>query len=60
MRKKLVFNKTYTSEELCDLERDMSEAFDPVFNEKFKDIPVDESGFMPGSFIVNIEWHTEE
>ena len=53
------FEKTYCSEELCDLDRDVSEAFTEVFNPLMKEIPVDEHGFHQGSFKVTIEWQPE-
>lgn len=34
-----IFNKQYDEEELCDMERDVSEAVLPLFNEKMKDVP---------------------
>lgn len=53
---KVIFKKEYDGESLCDVERDMSEAFDPRFNIDVQDIPVDEYGFSQGTFKVTIEW----
>lgn len=53
------FEKTYSSEELCDLDRDVCEAFTEAFNPLMKGVPVDEHGFHEGSFKVTIEWLPE-
>ena len=49
-----VFRKTYSSESLCDLGRDIEEAVDPAFNGALAAAP----GFLQssGSFIVTIDW----
>lgn len=61
MSKHSIFHKVYTSEELCDLERDISEAFDPDFNpENIQPIEKDEHGFHKGSFKVSIVWRSED
>ncbi len=57
MPAKEIFRKHYSAEELCDLDRDVSEVFDPVYNPAMKDIPQDEYGFQAGSFEVSIIWH---
>lgn len=51
---KTVFNKTYSAEELCDVDRDICEAFsdNPVVDE----LPTDEHGFQQGTFNVTITW----
>ena len=38
----IIFDKTYSAEELCDIERDVIESFDPMFNPVVKAIPVDD------------------
>lgn len=53
---KEIFYSEYCGESLVDLERDISECFDPSFNEKAKDIPVDEYGFPQGNFKVTVTW----
>ena len=57
---KLLFNKIYCSEELYDVERDVSEAFDENFNVLMKDIPTDEHGFHDGTFTINITYDKGE
>lgn len=56
----VVFNKDYRGEDLCDVGRDVSEAFDEDFNELLKKIPQDRHGFHCGRFNINITWHPEE
>jgi hypothetical protein len=59
-RKLLMFEK-YSSEELCDVERDVHECFDEDMNLLIKDLPpADEHGFRPGSFVVTVEWEPED
>lgn len=53
---KTTFYKVYSAEELCDLERDIIESFDPNFNEIMKEIPEDEYGFSQGEFKVIVIW----
>jgi hypothetical protein len=61
MTKRRIFFKEYSSEELCDLERDMSEAFDPRFNPKnITQLETDEHGFHKGTFRVSIVWRSED
>lgn len=57
--KEMIFDQDYSSEELCDVERDVSEAFDPVFNSAMREIAVDEHGFHKGFFRVKIEYIEE-
>ena len=56
----VIFDKEYSAEELSDLDRDVNEAFDSVYNPLVKDIPSDENNFMLGTFKVTIEWLPEE
>lgn len=48
-----VFKHTYSSEELADVERDVSEALQDI------DAPVDEYGFFEGTVTVTIEYHKD-
>lgn len=54
---KTVFEKTYSAEELADVDRDICEAWD---NPAVADIPTDEHGFQEGSFKVTIVWMPED
>lgn len=51
---KTVFDKTYSAEELADVDRDICEAFED--NPVVEQIPTDEHGFHKGSFRVTITW----
>lgn len=53
---KLIHEKSYSSEELSDLCRDIDEVFDENFNPLVADIPRDEYNFHKGSFKVTIIW----
>lgn len=46
-----LFQKHYSEEELCDIERDVYEAISPTFNPKAKDVD-----FSRGTFLIRIEW----
>jgi hypothetical protein len=52
----VIFDKTYDGETIADVQRDLIESFDPRFNPKAKDIPVDEYGFQKGRFKITVEW----
>ena len=54
-----LLSKTYSAEELCDVARDVDEAFDERFTPRAKGIPKDEHGFELGTFKVTIEWVSE-
>ena len=54
-----IFSKEYSGEDLHDLERDISEAFDPAFNHRAIEIPVDDSELPKGHFTVTIVWDEE-
>jgi len=56
---KVLLNKTYSGEELSDVDRDVSEAFDGDLTPDANDIPVDEHGFATGVFSVRITWSPE-
>lgn len=51
-----LLNKDYDGESICDVSRDVSEAFLPEFTENAGKIPVDEYGFSLGKFTVLITW----
>lgn len=55
-----IFEKDYSSEELCDLSRDIHEAFDEKFNPIVADIPKDEYNFHKGNFTVLIFWENDK
>lgn len=57
---KLVFKKKYSDEELCDLGRDIHEAFDERFNPAVAGIPCDEHNFRTGQFTVTVTWSPDE
>lgn len=56
----VLFSRIYDSESLCDVERDVIEAFDPAFTPAMANIPQDEHGFHAGSFRVTVEWIKDE
>jgi len=51
-----ILTKEYSGEELHDVERDVSEAFDPDFNHRVIDIPQDDAEMQTGTFTVTITW----
>jgi hypothetical protein len=53
-----IFEKHYDGESLCDLGRDMDEAVSEEYNDKMRQLPVDEHGFPQGIFTVTIEWRS--
>jgi len=57
---KTLLNKNYTAEELCDVGRDVYEAFDPRFTPEAKGIPTDKNGFSEGVYRVTVTWHKEQ
>lgn len=52
----IILNKVYHGEDLCDLDRDISEMFNEEFDPTIATIPKDEHGFMKGAFKVQVEW----
>lgn len=52
----IIFEKEYDGESLYDLERDVSEAFDPDYSSTILCVPQDEDGFQVGTFKVTITW----
>lgn len=55
-----IFQRDYSAEELCDVDRDVSEAFEVDFNKRIAEIPTNEYGFMAGTFQVTIKWFPDE
>lgn len=58
--KRVLLRKSYSSEETCDLSRDLHEAFDPRFTPEAEGIPKDEHGFDKGTFELVLTWRAEE
>lgn len=54
--KHTLFTREYSSEELSDVERDVSEALSEEYNLFVDNIPRDKHGFHTGTFVVTIEW----
>lgn len=54
-----LFSKEYDGESLCDLSRDIHEAFDVRLNPAVAIVPTDEHGFQQGMFKVSVEWIKE-
>ena len=57
--KKVLLEKKYSAEELSDVQRDVSEAFDERMTPEAAGIPKDEHGFEVGVFKVTITWQAE-
>lgn len=55
----IIFNKQYDGESICDVQRDIIEAFDSRFNPLVKDIPQNEDGFPLGTFVVTVTYKEE-
>lgn len=53
----IIFNKEYDGEGICDINRDIMEAFNSDYNEKVKIIPQDENSLPEGTFTVQIIWN---
>lgn len=56
----ILLEKEYGGESICDVHRDMEEAFDAEMTQQLKLIPQDEHGFQKGTFHVIIQWHPED
>ena len=54
-----IFFKDYDGESIYDMGRDISEAMLEEYNEKLKEIPIDEHGIQQGTFRVTIQWLKE-
>lgn len=57
---KLVFRRRYGGDNICDIERDVSEAIADGYNPIVAEIPKDEHGFQQGTFEVLIVWHPND
>lgn len=55
-----IFEKRYDGESLYDLNRDISESTQSIFNPILETLPKDEYNFIQGEFRVKIEWVSEE
>lgn len=55
-----IFSKEYAGEELNDVERDVSEAFDPQMNHRVIDIPINDAEMQTGMFTITITWEPDE
>jgi hypothetical protein len=55
----IIFEKVYDGESICDIDRDVSEAFDQRYNPVLKDIP-DGPYFPNGTFTILITWSPDE
>lgn len=60
MTPRTLLKKEYSAEELCDVGRDVHEAFDERFTPEAGGIPKDEYGFDEGTFTVTITWTPPE
>ena len=56
----IIFEKVYDGESICDMDRDICEAFLEAYNPVMKEVPCDEHGFCKGTFTVKIEWKNDE
>lgn len=55
-----IFEQKYDGESLCDVDRDISEAFDTEFNPMLENVPQDKYGFKLGTFTIKIEWSIDD
>lgn len=55
-----IFRKEYGGDDINDLERDVSEAFDADYNQAAKVMTYDEHGFIKGKLVVTITWVPED
>lgn len=53
---KMIFDKKYDADNLCNMDRDLLEAFDPLLNPFLLTIPVDENEMFKGTIKFTIEW----
>lgn len=58
--KRVLLDKSYSSEELCDVGRDVHEAFDDRFTPEAAGIPEAEHGFTQGSYRIQIIWEADK
>ena len=55
----IIFSKTYDSESLYDLDRDVQEAILEEYNPLMLNLPKDKHGFYQGRFKVAIVWEED-
>lgn len=55
----IVYKQQYSGEEICDMERDISEMFDRDFNPLIDEIPVDDNYIHEGVFEITVTWKPE-
>ena len=55
----VLFSKEYDGESIADLDRDITEALSPTFNDNIDGIPVDEQGIQSGTFKLTLTWVPE-
>lgn len=53
---KIIFTRSYSDEDLYDLDRHLFDAFDPALNPILNTIPVDQQQYMKGTFKVEVTW----
>lgn len=56
----VVLQKLYCGEGIIDIEQDVGEALNSVYNPEMKKVPTDEHGIPLGEFKITIEWIPEE
>jgi len=54
-----IFSREYSGDELCDMERDVSEALFVDTNPRAEVITTNDDGFPQGNFTVTITWDEE-
>lgn len=59
MSKEYLFRKEYSGEEICDIDRDISEVFDARMTPAIDKVPVDEHGLHSGKFRISVVWCSE-
>lgn len=52
----LISKKQYEWEELCDVDREVYEAFDTEANGAIRRVPLDKDGNYKGEFTITITW----
>ena len=56
----ILFEKEYDGESMCDMDRDLCEAFIEAYNPEMKQVQRDQYGFCKGTFKLTIEWESDE
>lgn len=60
MTKEYLFRKEYCGEEICDIDRDITEVFDDRMTPAIAKVPVDEYGMHAGKFRITVVWCSED